>query len=212
MKKKAITACIVFLLLLLMAGCQSSSTNKGDTHIIFLWKMENDAAFTAVNCVRRQVTDPVYQCKHSLELSPSLRLQDSNYPEVKIETTFDPKKNPNVFEKWITANRIFIDIYVPEESNLNSCFAYVWDDKAYWDPKIRNGWVDGVFGQGVFSPGWNRVILPLTFRIKDLDASRPSTYKIGFGFRHLAEGQEEFKENGYPLNQVPIYIGGIGVF
>jgi hypothetical protein len=55
-------------------------------------------------------------------------------------------------------------------------------------------------------------VLPLTFRIKDLDASRPGTYKIGFGFRHLAEGQEAFKDNGYFLNQIPFYIGGIGVY
>ena len=174
--------------------------------------MENYTDFTSVNCTLSKVTDPVYQCEYSWRLTPNSSPRDPDYPEVKIETTFNPEKNPNVFEKWITANRVFIDIHVPEESNFNSCFVYVWDDKAYWDPEIGNGWVDGVFYQGVFKTGWNRIALPLTFKIKDLDASRPRTYKIGFGFRHLAEDQEEFKENGYPLNQVPVHIGGIGVF
>ncbi|HBT16215.1 MAG TPA: hypothetical protein DEB05_04585 [Firmicutes bacterium] len=212
MKKNTTLVGFLLLLLLLMTGCESSSKNDGSSHINFLWKMEDETVFSNVNCSLYKVTDKIYQCDYSWKLTPSLTPIDPDYPEVKIETTFSPARNPNTFAKWIVANRVFIDIYVSSESNLNSCFVYVWDEKAYFDPDIKNGWVDGVFYQGVFNNGWNRVVLPLTFRIKDLDASRPETYKIGFGFRHLAEGQEEFKQNGYPLNKVPIFLGGIGVF
>lgn len=211
MKRKRICLWLFLALVLLLAGCETSSRNNGAAHVTFLWKMDDETVFTQVNCGLTKVTDPVYQCDYSWKLTP-LEPVDPNYPEVKLETTFNPKQNPGLIEKWLAANRLFIDVYVPEGSNLNSCFVYVWDEKAYWDPEIRNGWVDGVFQQKVMGTGWNRVILPLTFKIKDLDAARPRTYKIGFGFRHMAEGREKYKENGYPLNKVPIYIGGIGIF
>ena len=212
MKKHMTWVSLLMLSLLVMAGCESSSTNEGSSHVNFIWKMEEEAVFTRVNCSLQKVTDPSYQCDYAWKLTPRFAPLDPAFPEAKLETTLSPTKNPHAFEKWIKANRVFIDVYLPAESNLNSCFAYVWDEKAYYDPEIRNGWVDGVFYQGVFNKGWNRIVLPLTFRIKDLDPSRPGTYKIGFGFRHLAEGQEAFKENGYSLNQAPIYIGGIGVY
>ena len=211
MTRKRIWLWLFLSLVLLLTGCETASRNNGAAHVTFLWKMDDETVFTKVNCQLSKVTNPVYQCDYSWQLTPS-GAQDPNYPEVKIETTFNPDQNPGLFEKWVAANRVFIDVYVPEGSNFNSCFAYVWDEKAYWDPEILNGWVDGVFQQKVISPGWNRMVLPLTFRIKDLDASRPKTYKIGFGFRHMAEGQEKYKDSGYPLNEVPIYIGGIGVF
>lgn len=209
MTRKRIWIWLFLPLVFLLTSCERSSRNNGSAHVTFLWNMDNELVFTRVNCGVTKVTEPVYQCAYSWRLTPS-GSSDPNYPEVKLETTFDPINNPGLFEKWIWANRVFIDVYVPEGSNFNNCFVYVWDDKAYFE--TGNGWVDGVFQQKVMGPGWNRVVLPLTFKIKDLDPSRPRTYKIGFGFRHMAEGQEKYRENGYPLNQVPIYIGGIGVF
>ncbi|HHT48816.1 MAG TPA: hypothetical protein GXZ98_05950 [Firmicutes bacterium] len=211
MTRKRIWLWLFLPLVFLLTGCETASRNNGSAHVTFLWKMDDETVFTKVNCELSKVTNPVYQCDYSWQLTPT-GPSDPNYPEAKLETTFDPLNNPGLFEKWVAANRVFIDVYVPAGSNFNSCFAYVWDEKAYWDPEIRNGWVDGVFQQKVISPGWNRMVLPLTFRIKDLDAARPRTYKIGFGFRHMAEGQEKYKDSGYPLNEVPIYIGGIGVF
>lgn len=108
-------------------------------------------------------------------------------------------KISHIIEKWNGKSALFLNLYLPEDHQLNSCFLGLAMTTPDWQ------WVDGCMAATSLMPGeWNRVLFKLTDKMKFLRPRRQ--YAIYLCFWHDEGGVK------IPLHKDdPFYIDGIGL-
>jgi hypothetical protein len=108
-------------------------------------------------------------------------------------------KISKILHKWNGKSALFLNLYVPEDHPLNSCFLGLAMTTPDWE------WVDGCMASTSIVPGeWNKVIFKLTDKMKFLRKRRQ--YAIYLCFWQDEEGIK------VPLRKSdPFYIDSIGL-
>ncbi|HBG15707.1 MAG TPA: hypothetical protein DDW93_02905 [Firmicutes bacterium] len=164
-----------------------------DTSEEYIWPMEEKSELRSFDSDRSGAVflldfERVFEGRSSCKVIPG------GAEETKLAV-----KITNILDKWNGKSALFLNLYLPEDHPLNSCFLGLAMTTPDWQ------WVDGCMAATSLVPGeWNRVLFKLTDKMKFLRPRRQ--YAIYLCFWQDEEGIK------VPLRKTdPFYIDGIGL-
>ena len=168
--------CLMQLLFLGQGGSKARVLSAGYNEI-YLWRMEDKKElkyFASDRSGARFFLDEeyVFEGKYSCKVVPG------GGEETKLAV-----KITGLIEQWNGKNSLFLNLYLPEDHPLNSCFLGLAEALPEWK------WIDGCMAATSVLPGeWNRVIFKLTDKMKFLNPRKQ--YIIYLCFWHDDGGQK----------------------
>lgn len=183
----------LFLLVMVDHGLAEDGWSRLEQGEEYIWLMEDKRELRSFDADRSGAVF-VLDYETVFEGHSSCKVIPAGAEETKLAV-----KISKILHKWNGKSALFLNLYVPEDHPLNSCFLGLAMTTPDWE------WVDGCMASTSIVPGeWNKVIFKLTDKMKFLRLRRQ--YAIYLCFWQDEEGIK------VPLKKSdPFYIDSIGL-